>query len=171
MSDEKSLVGRIASGISSASSPIKGAWETAKELNSMNVDYSVKSKTEELLSKLVSARNSSLDLSELLREAKDKIIELKEKLNQKEDFDNDKCNYEMYQPIAGTTVYKLRELNALEQPLHYLCAKCYQMHVKSILQYKDSRGPFDIMVCHACSSDYYFEHFIGKREMRGFVDI
>lgn len=169
MSDEKGLVGRIASGISSASNPIKGAWDTAKELNTMSVDYSVKSKTEELLSKLVSARNASLDLSELLREAKDKIIELKEKLNQNEDFSRDKCNYEMYQPVSGTTVYKLKEFNALEQPLHYLCAKCYQAHVKSILQYKDSRGPFDIMACHTCTSEYFFEHFIGKREVRGYA--
>ncbi|WP_241569162.1 hypothetical protein [Rosenbergiella collisarenosi] len=169
MSDDKGLIGRITSTVSAASNPIKGVWDTAKELNSMNVDYSVKIKTEELLSRLVDARSASLDLSELLREAKDKIIELEALVNRKEDFDNDKINYEMYQPIPGTTVYKLKELNNLQQPLHYLCAKCYHLHVKSILQYKDSRGPFDILTCHMCSSDYMFEYFSGIRQTRGFI--
>ncbi len=159
MPEDKGLIGRLVEGISGASTPLKGAWDTAKEINSMNVAYSVKEKTAELLDKLVDARGSSLQLADLLREAKDRIVELEKEINDREQWLDEKSAYELYQPDIGTVVYRLKSPDGTEQSPHYFCTNCYESHVISTLQKQKGGGMYQVMmVCHKCSASYLFSH-------------
>ena len=55
MSEEKGLVRRITEAATSAGGALKGAVDLAKEVNALQVDYNVKSKTIDLLDKLIDA--------------------------------------------------------------------------------------------------------------------
>ncbi|HGV3845175.1 TPA: hypothetical protein ACNG02_004987, partial [Escherichia coli] len=104
MSEEKGLVRRITEAATSAGGALKGAVDLAKEVNALQVDYNVKSKTIDLLDKLIDARTGQFALTELLNEAKQRIVELESLLEKKQDWDSEKMNYEMYHPITNTVV-------------------------------------------------------------------
>lgn len=156
MSDSKGLISRITSAASSAAAPIKGAVDLAKEINNLNVDYNVKSKTIDLLDNLLDARQGQMLLSELLEEAKNRIIELESLLKKKQEWVDEKSKYEIHHPIPKTVVYRLRQSDNPQFTPHYLCATCYESDVKSILQYKTTNLAYITMLCHKCNSEYKF---------------
>lgn len=156
MSEEKGLVRRITDAATSAGGALKGAVDLAKEVNALQVDYNVKSKTIDLLNKLIDARTGQYALTELLGEAKQRIVELESLLEKKQDWDSEKLNYEMYHPITNTVVYVLKPTDDPEFKPHYLCTTCYESGVKSILQYHTSNIAYKILKCHKCSAEYKF---------------
>ncbi|EES0090870.1 hypothetical protein AAC941_000044 [Escherichia coli] len=156
MSEEKGLVRRITEAATSAGGALKGAVDLAKEVNALQVDYNVKSKTIDLLDKLIDARTGQFALTELLNEAKQRIVELESLLEKKQDWDSEKMNYEMYHPITNTVVYVLKPTDDPEFKPHYLCTTCYESGMKSILQYHTSNAAYKILKCHKCSAEYKF---------------
>ncbi|MBS0895528.1 hypothetical protein JK211_16130 [Tatumella sp. JGM130] len=156
MPEEKGILRRISDVAATASGSLKGAVDLAKEVNALQVDYNVKTKTIDLLDMLVDARTSQFELTELLDEAKNKIIELENLLKTKHEWDSQKLDYELYHPIPSTVVYRLKPSDGSEYQPHYLCVKCYEFKVKSILQYKTSNAAFTTMCCHNCQSEYKF---------------
>ncbi|WP_229745456.1 hypothetical protein [Citrobacter amalonaticus] len=156
MSEDKGLVRRITEAATSAGGALKGAVDLAKEVNALQVDYNVKSKTIELLDKLIDARTGQYALTELLGEAKQRIVELESLLEKKKEWDNEKLNYEMYHPITNTVVYVLKPTNDPKFKPHYLCTTCYEAGVKSILQYHSANIAYKILKCHKCSAEYKF---------------
>lgn len=156
MSEEKGLVKRMTEAATSASGALRGAVDLAKEINALQIDYNVKSKTIDLLDKLIDARTGQISLTELLGEAKQRIVELETLLEKKEYWDNQKVNYEIYHPITNTVVYILKPTNDPEFKPHYLCTACYESRVKSILQYSSTNVSYKILKCHKCSAEYKF---------------
>lgn len=156
MSEEKGLVRRITEAATSASGALKGAVDLAKEVNALQVDYNVKSKTIDLLDKLIDARTSQFALTELLGEAKQQIVELETQLTKKQDWETEKLNYELFHPITNTVVYVLKPTGESDFKPHYLCPTCYESGLKSMLQYQSSSIAYKVLMCHKCSSEYKF---------------
>lgn len=49
-------------------------------------------------------------------------------------FEAEKARYAMHQTIAGGITYLIKEDARNGEPLHHICANCYEKSVKSILQ-------------------------------------
>ena len=156
MSEEKGLVRRITEAATSAGGCLNVSFDLAIDDYSLHVDYTVKSKTIDLLDKLIDARTGQFALTELLNEAKQRIVELESLLEKKQDWDSEKMNYEMYHPITNTVVYVLKPTDDPEFKPHYLCTTCYESGMKSILQYHTSNAAYKILKCHKCSAEYKF---------------
>lgn len=158
MANEKGIVGKITDAISGAGGALKGAVSAAREIQKMQVDYSVKEKTYDLLDKLMDAQQQQMGLQELLMAAKSRIIELEDEINQQADWENEKSNYEPFHPTAATFVYRLKTNGNPDEKPHYLCTNCYDSGVKSVLQYKTSSIANSTFICHKCSGEYKFPH-------------
>ncbi|MGJ7321658.1 hypothetical protein ABM054_18435 [Morganella morganii] len=157
MSEDKGIVGKITEAVSGAGNYLKSAFSTVKEIQDLHVDYSVREKTDELLSKLLDARQQQIELQELLISAKNRIIELEDSINQKEDWALEASKYELLKTEAGSLIYTSKKSDDDNQISTYLCPHCYEKKQKSLLQPNPinvSKGHYFIYYCPNCNSDF-----------------
>ncbi|MDM3818897.1 hypothetical protein O9569_05370 [Proteus mirabilis] len=157
MSEEKGIIGKITSAVSGAGDYLKSAFGVAKEIQEMHVDYSVKIKTEELLSKLLDARSQQMNLQDLLISAKDRIIELDNLIKQKEDWAVEESKYKLLKTEAGSFVYTTIESSDDDQDSPYFCPHCYSKKEISLLHPSTgntSKSGFYLYQCHNCNSEF-----------------
>ncbi|HDU8654781.1 TPA: hypothetical protein RG711_002311 [Morganella morganii subsp. morganii] len=157
MSEEKGIIGKITGAVSGAGDYLKSAFGLVKEIQEMHVDYSVKEKTDELLSKLLDARGQQMNLQDLLISAKNRIIELDDLIKQKEDWAVEAAKYKLVKTEAGSFVYTAIEFADTDKNSPYFCPHCYSKKEISLLHPSPSeiaKGGYYLYQCHNCSSNF-----------------
>lgn len=157
MSEEKGIIGKITGAVSGAGDYLKSAFGLVKEIQEMHVDYSVKEKTDELLSKLLDARGQQMNLQDLLISAKNRIIELDDLIKQKEDWAVEAAKYKLVKTEAGSFVYTAIEFADSDKDAPYFCPHCYSKKEISLLHPSPSeiaKGGYYLYRCHNCSSNF-----------------
>lgn len=157
MSEEKGIIGKITGAVSGAGDYLKSAFGLVKEIQEMHVDYSVKEKTDELLSKLLDARGQQMNLQDLLISAKNRIIELDDLIKQKEDWAVEAAKYKLVKTEAGSFVYTAIEFADSDKNSPYFCPHCYSKKEISLLHPSPSeiaKGGYYLYQCHNCSSNF-----------------
>lgn len=165
--EEKGIISRITESVSSAGGAIKNAVGVAREMQSMVTDYQVKEKTTELLDKLLDVQQQQFGLSDLLNSSKEKIIQLEDEKKQYENWESESEYYELFQPMPGTIVYRIKPSDEPNHIAIYLCASCYQKRKKSIIQFSATptvAGRAVVMKCHDCNALYQFPIHVLKGE-------
>lgn len=150
MSENKGIVSRITDAVSGAGGAIKATVDAVKDIQSLHVDYSVKEKTFDLLTKL-------MEIQSLLISAKERIIELENEKKTKEDWDLESSKYELISPTAGSFIYRIKESEKGDNPIIYLCPACHGERKKSILQFQRQVAPksgLAYLLCNFCKATY-----------------
>jgi len=116
-------------------------------------DEAVREKVQELLDAIISLQ--SLIISHqaefsALRQEKEAI---EQKLREIENWREEASRYELTEIASGVYVYAKKKTVESSEPLHYLCAKCYNERKKSILQRTQHSGMGIHYICHSCSSE------------------
>jgi hypothetical protein len=139
----------------------------------------IKAKLIELNGEILSAQTSALaanaDQFALLKQ----VSELEKQVAELEAWDAEARKYVLYNLRAGLPmptampgvqgeafVYRLKTQGSSGEPIHFLCANCYQDRHKSILQNQELMpGACDAYLCHRCGNilyrtgNAYPEHF------------
>ncbi|EPL1515475.1 hypothetical protein L4V73_007162, partial [Pseudomonas aeruginosa] len=127
------------------------ATDITQSMLTLKTDAAVTTKVVELngvLLGLQSQLNSAhADQTTLTR----RIGELEAEIAQFKRWEQEKERYQLHQTEAGGLVYRIKPEVQGTEPLHYICADCYQKAVKTILQPGDE-GYYTVLKCHPCGS-------------------
>lgn len=81
----------------------------------------------ELMNDVTDTKLANLDL-------KEQLIELREKAIQSNTREKEFDRYELWEAPAGSLIYRLKDTDDQKEPNHYLCPRCKEDGVKSVLQ-------------------------------------
>ena len=126
----------VAAEIMSGLGGFKAVFDLLKGLK--NIDDRVRrdAAVMEIQEKILAAREAH---SALL----DRVGELEKKLASFEHWDTEKEKYELKEIYPQTFAYVIKEKVRGTEPSHLICAACYQMRKKSILQ-KSELGAYEL---------------------------
>jgi hypothetical protein len=141
-------MGTIASAIGS----IKAAGDIAKAITGLRDAQTIQAKVIELQQVILSAQTSALaaqsDQFTLLQQ----IRELEAKMAKLEAWEAEKKRYQLRDFGGRTFAYELKPQEANGEPIHRICANCYQKGHKSILQFSARSSGQDYYDCHECKT-------------------
>lgn len=116
-------------------------------------DDAIREKVEELLNAIIPLQSQIISLQALNSAGIQEKEVLEKKLRDIEDWRKEATRYELKELASGVYVYTIKETAKSSEPVHYLCAKCYNERKKSILQRTRQSLDGTHYVCHSCSSE------------------
>jgi Zn finger protein HypA/HybF involved in hydrogenase expression len=141
------MVGEIFAGLGA----LKSALDIAKELKEIDDVTRRNAAVIELQEKILSAQSAQASLVERVRE-------LEKELTRLETWDTEKQRYQLTDVGDGTFAYALQQSVSGSEPLHYICANCYEQSKKSILHHMQMGGGGHLLTCPSCSSKLVIRH-------------
>lgn len=134
-----------------AYSGVKAASDITQSMLALKTDAAVTTKVVELNGVLMGLQ-SQLYAAQMERAAlSGRIAELEAKVASYETWEQEKQRYQLHQFAEGGFAYALTQEMRGSEPTHYICSRCYEDGIKSILQ-RGNDGWFRALVCHRCSS-------------------
>jgi hypothetical protein len=142
------------SAFASALASLKAAKDIAEAMVGLRDATAFQGKLIKFQSKIIDANNSAFAAQDERFALLEKIRELEKKVADFEAWDTEKQRYQMEKVWAGSIAYVLTEDARGTEPIHWLCAKCYQDRKKSILQFDkfEGAGYMAIYTCPTCSA-------------------
>ena len=144
--------------ITTALAGLKVIAETAKIIGDTKKRAEVLAVTADLTQTIISSQQESLALLEEKRVLASEKDELKQKIVQLEDWSSDAARYELQEVAVGFLAYAPKPSNqpsgATHEPRHWLCAQCYQLKQKSILQRRAQGPDGTLYFCPNCKNEF-----------------
>jgi len=131
----------------------KTAYDIAKGISSLHTEVERNQAVSKILEVLLSVQSDALSMKEkysLLLTEKDDLIK---KISEFEKWSEIEHQYELKEIASGIFVYVYKKSEVNREPMHWLCAKCYNEQKKSILQRKVKSMAGAIYICHTCKSE------------------
>lgn len=172
----------------SAMSAMIGSLKAAAELAKLAVDARdaavVRAKVIELQREIFAAQSNALTTQQEQFALLDRVRGLEKEVADLKAWDAETEKYQLTNvrhgpatlPLGeeGAFAYRLKNSGPSGEPIHFLCAQCFQDRKKSILQgQKLFPGNCDVLVCQRCSNTIYVighpypEHFGLKPKRSG----
>lgn len=120
--------------LSSLLSSLKAARDISEAMFSLRDATAMQTKRFELQSKILDAQASALAAQEERSSLMERIRQLEEETARLKAWDGEKERYRLKKFGDGAFAYVLQEESANGEPVHALCATCYERRQKSILQ-------------------------------------
>lgn len=142
-------------GVASAMSALKALKDIAESMVSVRDAKAFNAKLIEFQARIIDAQDSVFAAQEERTALVDRVRELEKQIADAEAWTAEKQRYELKQlSELGTFAYVLKEEAAGGEPLHRICAACYQHGKKSILQAMPRlEARHRIHACPACRAE------------------
>jgi hypothetical protein len=142
--------------ITGLATSIRAAVEITKAMKDIHDANMIQTKTFELTREILAAQSYAMEAVATQSALLNRVRELEEEKAKLEAWNTEKTRYQLAEVGHGLTAYALKEGMENREPLHHLCATCYNEGHKSILQ-TETRDPgrCEVMSCHRCGSDLY----------------
>ena len=147
----------MTSWIDSITNPLKAAGETAQKLIELRDTAKFGDALIELQAQIIAAQQGALAAQAREAAMSEEIRDLKARMAELEAWDAEKQRYKLHDFGGETFAYILKEEESNGEPMHRICANCYQQGHRSILQFKYTTGyQQDKYNCPACGKDFLF---------------
>lgn len=147
------------SAIAAALSALKGAKDIAESMVALRDTAAFQGKLIEFQSKIIDANNAAFAAQEERAAMLERVGDLEKEVANLKAWDAEKQRYQMQQVWPGATTYVLKEDAKGPEPIHWLCAACYQAGEKGVLQLTeksaDSAGRLRGWGCPRCKALIY----------------
>jgi Zn finger protein HypA/HybF involved in hydrogenase expression len=144
---------------SAAISSLKAAMDIAKGIQALDSDAKIKLATIELMEKILSAQQDAFEAQQERATLLARIGELEAKIGQSDGWESEKQRYQLQEFPTGSMAYVLKAEAAADQPMHRICAACYEGGHKSILQTTLRHGGGEKVECPRCGSKLKLSEF------------
>jgi predicted nuclease with TOPRIM domain len=131
--------------ISSLSTALSHALNAVKNLSEVRDETKLAALEIDLRSTLLDVQEKQLNLIAKFHDAIEENEALKKELDSRKQWENEKQRYTLIEISGGIYVYSLKPESAKGEPMHHLCATCFDDLKKSIL-HRNSNGS-NILVC------------------------
>jgi rubrerythrin len=122
------------SAIASFLSSLNAAKDIAQTMVSLHDTAAFQAKLIEFQSKLIDANNAAFAAQDERSALLEQVRELKKQVADLKAWETEKKRYELKEVFGGAFAYVLKQEARGTEPIHWLCAKCYQEGKPSILQ-------------------------------------
>ena len=140
--------------IAAAASSLKVAADIAKGLSELKSAADIQGKVIDLQREILSAQSNALTAQSEQFSMLERIRELETEIARVKAWEETKERYQLHEPTPGTFVYALKEQDKGSQPLHWICAHCYNESAASILQLKTAGVSNDHYLCPKCKTEF-----------------
>jgi hypothetical protein len=140
------------SAIAGALSSLKAANDIAQAMIGLRDAAAFQSKLIEFQAKIIEANNSAFAAHDERSALLQKISDLEQRVAKLEAWETEKQRYELQELPPGVFVRVLKPSMATGEPIHRLCAKCYEDGKKSILQSIGKIHGQETLNCHNCGA-------------------
>lgn len=132
------------------------AFNLIKSINQLGKSIEIGKITFELQEVILTLQN---DMSLIIAEKFamiEEIDSLKKEITAIKAWESEKHKYELKSIVTGIFAYVIKESMKGAEPIHQICAKCYENGHKSILQ-SENRNPgrCHVLICNQCNSELY----------------
>ena len=134
-------------GLASSLRAIVDITKAMKDVHDANL---IQSKIFELMREIMAAQSCALEAQAAQSELLNRIRDLEAEKAELETWNTEKKRYNLTDFGGSTFAYSLKPEEAKGEPLHRICATCYQQGKKSILQFTHRSQGQEWFKCHGC---------------------
>jgi hypothetical protein len=139
------------SALASALSSLKAAKDIGEAMIGLRDAATFQAKLLEFQSKLIDANNAAFAAQDERVALLERVGALEEEIAHLRTWEADKERYELKEVGSGAFTYVLKEAMRGGEPIHWLCANCYQQGKKRLLQAHGEGSSFFYHICPDCS--------------------
>lgn len=138
--------------IGGALAHVQVASQIVQGMLSLKTDAAVSAKALELNRVLIELTEQIFACQAQIAALISRESELKAEVANLKDWSHDKERYELCEIVPGTLAYRVQPGMQGAEPMHYLCPRCYQQHIKSILQDGGIKDHRHYLQCPECQT-------------------
>jgi hypothetical protein len=137
--------------ITGLATSIRTAVDITKAMKDLHDANLLQTKTFELTREIMAAQSYAMEAVAAQTALLQQIRDLEAEKTKLEAWETEKHRYELEDVGRGSLAYVIKEAMRNGEPLHKICATCYQHGIKSILQ-PDSDGWSHLLKCPECKT-------------------
>jgi DNA-directed RNA polymerase subunit RPC12/RpoP len=139
------------SEVLAAAQALKTVVELVKDLLGAGRAQPTDPKVRQLEAAIIEAESRALAAYPAVAALEERVRDLTEENARMKAWERERDRYQLHELVPGAFVYRVKEEARGAEPVHAVCATCFQQGLKSILQEKDAPGRRRVAACPKCS--------------------